>query len=76
MTKVISIASGRMTRDHQRGAQIAEKQHQQHDHEHDGLDQHFLHREHRLLDQVAAVVEHHDLGVFRQPRLESPRTSA
>ncbi len=54
----------------QRGAQIAEEQHQQDDDEHDRLDQNLLHGPDGLADQFAAVVENLDLRAVRQVRLE------
>ena len=57
-------------RHHDGGSKIAEKQHEQNDDQHDGLDQHALHRPHGFFDQLIAVVENHDLRALRQQRFD------
>ncbi len=53
-------------RDDQPGAEIVEEEHQYHDDQQHAAQQIARHRVHRHVDQVAAVVERHDLDVLGQ----------
>ena len=61
--KVTSTASGRMIETTIAARRLPRKDQQQDHDQYDRFDQHFLDGRHRFLNEVAAVVEHHDPGV-------------
>ena len=70
---VARTASGKKQRHDDRGAQIAEEQHEQHDDQGDGFEQNFLHGPDGFFDEFAAVVENLDTRAFRQARRQARR---